>query len=297
MSLHHDLDQFRRSLEARGLSKRTIGGYTENTAAYARWADAEGLPTETEDVTSEHIEKHLATMREAGLKPSTVETRYRGLRQFFAWAEGRGKVDDSPMLRMQSPKVPDSQQKMVSDSELEALRAAIPETSREFDDLRDRAIIEMLDATGMRREELASVKVADLRESEMAVEVRHGKGDKARTVRYNEPAAKALGKYLRARKKHKHSALPELWIGWGGALSASGIRTMLRRTSDAAGVKVTAHEFRRRYVNRYLGNGGSPYNLQRMMGWSDATVAKMINRYGAEQATARAMSEYDRIGM
>jgi site-specific recombinase XerD len=280
------------------LSPRTREGYLDTLRLFTEWMESKKLPERLDDVETEHVERYLDGMVERGLKPSTVATRYRGLRQFWKWAAERDLTPKSPMNSIRKPKVPEHHPDVLEEEQIEALRAVTPNGRRSsFEDRRDRAIIELLLATGLRRSEIAAVKISDVNLDTRIITIPHGKGGKPRMVRFNDAAAEALDRYLFKRERHKYAKYPALWLGWGGSLAASGIRTVLRRRCLAAGVKAYAHLFRHTFAHRWLAAGGTLLGLQKQMGWSDATAVKMANRYGASKAQERALDEYDRLAM
>ena len=125
----------------------------------------------------------------------------------------------------------------------------------------------------------------------------HGKGEKDRRVRYPERTARALSRYLRARAKHKHADLPDLWLATKGRrpLKANGIKIMLRRRGERAHLgRVHAHRWRHNFAHEWKRNGGDTGDLMIIMGWSSET---MVRHYGESAAAERALETQQRMGV
>lgn len=94
------------SLEAENKSPRTIESYTDATSQFAAFLRERGMPTDVGAIAREHVDAFVVHLRDTR-SASTAETRFRGLRRFFAWLEDEGEVERSPMYRMRPPKLPD----------------------------------------------------------------------------------------------------------------------------------------------------------------------------------------------
>ncbi len=110
-------------------------------------------------INRQHVERYLADIT-ATRSPSTAHTRYKALRLFFAWASEEGEVDQNPMANVRSPIVPEKPVRVLSDDELRALLGSC--ATKSFEDRRDTAIIRMLLDTGMHRDELVGLRLADV---------------------------------------------------------------------------------------------------------------------------------------
>ena len=99
-------DSFLRHLRADNLSERTQQTYMEAIRQFAAFLTAQGMPSDIEAITREHIETFIGDLL-AKWKPATANNRYRGLQTFFKWAADEGEIRESPMVRMKPPKVPE----------------------------------------------------------------------------------------------------------------------------------------------------------------------------------------------
>jgi integrase len=166
----------------------------------------------------------------------------------------------------------------------------------EFVQVRDTAIIRLLYNTGARLSEVAGLTLDDLDLDHDTV-VYHGKGAKDRRVRIGPRTARALSRYLRIRRTHHGQDQPRLWLAarGGAPLSANGIKIMLRRRGQQAGVDhVHAHRWRHNFAHQWKLAGGDTGDLMLILGWSSDEMAR---HYGASAAAERAQHSQQRIGI
>jgi site-specific recombinase XerD len=287
---------FHRSLEAANHSDKTIRIYDYSVAAFGDFLAAKGMPTDLTNVTREHVEEFIIDLQKRAA-PGTVETRYRGLRQFFKWALEEGEIKRSPMERIKRPAVPEPETPFLNEDQIKKLFAACK--GEGFEERRDYAIIRLLLETGMRRSELANLRYAEDEDSDLDLDHRlayvMGKGRRPRAVSFGPKAAQALDRYLRVRSRHKYAHSPYLWIGKRGPLGDGAIDLMLRRRANEAGLKVHAHMFRHGFAHAFLAAGGQEGDLMMLGGWKSSDM--IHNRYGKIAAAERAQQAYKRLDL
>lgn len=289
-----DLDalvrSFRRSLLATNRSPRTVQSYIEGMTQFGDFLARKGMPLFVAGITREHVEEFIADLlsRHAA---ATARNRYGSLRAFFKWAQEEGEISSNPMVHVKPPKVGEQRTEVLTDDQLKRLLKACEGTG--FAERRDTAILRLLFDTGMRRAELAGIKLADLDLDQSVVFVT-GKGRRPRVVPFGRKTAQALDRYLRARASHRGAHAEALWLGNGGqtgspVLTGDGVYQIVQRRGRQAGVALKPHALRHLFADRWLRAGGTENALMRLAGWRSRT---MIDRYGAAVADSRARDAY-----
>jgi site-specific recombinase XerD len=280
---------FERSLLAANHSPATVRIYMTSVQQLGRFLEASGMPMALASLTREHVEEYMADVTRRS-RPSSAETRYRGLKAFFKWAVEDGELRESPMARMKRPTVPEEPPPMLSDEQLKKLLKACE--GREFEDRRDTAILRLFIDTGMRRSELAYLKGGDV-DLDHNIALVMGKGRRPRACPFGRKTAQAIDRYLRERTRHRHADADALWLGRQGPLADGAVDLMIRRRAEQAGVdNVHAHLFRHGYAHAWLAQGGQEQDLMMLAGWRSRS---MLGRYGASAAAERAREAYRRL--
>lgn len=283
---------FRRELRAAGKAERTIVLYGQSIRFFADWLMEQGRRPDTDALSKHTIIGWLESLRDSR-SPQTVLTRFKGLRRFVRWAAAEGEIETDPMAGLEQPNAPAKPVPIVSDEEVARLLKACSGTS--FVDRRDQAILRVLFDCGVRISECARLRVEDVDLDDHEVLHVLGKGSRPRAVPFGAKTARALDKYLRARRAHRHATLPALWLGQRGGFTPDGVEEMLKRRAAQAGVTgLHAHRFRHGWAHAWLAAGGQERDLMRLAGW---TSEAMLDRYGSSAAQERARAAHKRLGL
>ncbi len=280
---------FERGLLALNRSPAMIRIYTISVQQFGRFLASRGMPVVVANITREHVEEFITdVLRRA--KPATAETRFRGLQAFFKWAVEDGEITASPMARMKQPTVPEESPQMLSDEQLKRLLKACE--GKDFFARRDTAIFRLFIDTGMRRSELAYLKLSDIDlDNNVALVV--GKFRRPRACPFGRKTAQAIDRYLRERARHRHADSESLWLGPQGPLGDSAVDLLVRRRAKQAGLEgVHAHLMRHGFAHSWLASGGQEQDLMMLAGWRSRD---MLGRYGASAAAERARAAYRRL--
>lgn len=263
-------------LRARNLSVRTIKATEEYLRPF--------LATHDPLVASKRdVETYLGNMSER-CKPSTVWTAWRHLRGFYGWLEAEGDITTNPMASIRKPVVPPTEVQVLTPDQVRRLLATC--TGRLRDDRRDLALLTLMLDTGLRLSEVARLTPDDISDDN-TVRV-FGKGRKWRTVALGTTSATAVRRWMRLLPTGSKT----LWTGTKGALSPTGIRGVIRRRGQQAGLKVHPHQLRHTFVDTWLRNGGAEVDLARLCGW---TTTRMAERYAQHRADERAIAAHKSV--
>jgi len=276
-----------------------VFAYLDAATSLGTYLTKTGFAGDFAAVDTETLNRYFATYHETHHQGGTV-TKQGNLRVFCRWlAEESDSADpyiDPALNRYTRPVEPPP----LLDADLISGLLRVT-AGRDARSLRDNAIIRLL-LTGMRREEITTLRVEciDLR-TRVAVTVGL-KGNPGRMVGFGRKTAHALSRWLRVRRDHPWAGSEDtgpLWLGkrHQSALTGNGIYQMLHRRAVEAGYpaeSVRPHLFRHTRAHEHLADGGSEGDLMRQMGWTDRS---MVDRYGASAAQARSIADAHARGL
>jgi site-specific recombinase XerD len=279
------LEHWRIHLEAANRSAGTIKSYELAVRQLSDFIDND-IPVD--QVSRRNVEEYIGHVLDTRAS-ATAAQRYRSLQQWFRWlADTAEVIDQSPMAKMQPPKIQEAPVPVLTNDEIKALLATTKGTG--FAERRDRAIILTLLDTGIRLGELVGLRLEHV-DLKLGVILVHGKGDRWRTAPIGRQTTLALSRYLMKRPSHPEAGHTDLvWLGGRGPLRATGVHQMLNRRATEAGIgRIHAHQFRHTFAHQWKAAGGHDDALQQIGGWRSR---QMLTRYGASAAAERAQAEH-----
>jgi len=269
------VDQWLVRLETRAYSPRTVTARTWALRAFLTWAEPRGLlrPAQIDKLALEGFQRSLWAYRKENGQPFAVATQ-RGhlgaVQAFFAWLCRENLLPANPAADLDLPrKPPRSLPRALSLAEVEQI-LAVPDVSDPLG-VRDRAILETLYGTGLRRLELVNLDVGDLDRARGLVLVRRGKGGKDRLAPMGAQALAWVQRYLETCRPLLEVSASETALflsGYGGRLNPNYLGNWVRKTIDAAQLDKTGscHLFRHACATHLLENGADLRMIQELLG-------------------------------
>ena len=235
----------------------------------------------------------LGSLRDAGLKARSVARAVHALRGFYRFAVREGRLEIDPMENLRAPKAVTGLPRYLTPAQVDALLAA-PDVRVPIG-LRDRALLEVLYATGLRVSELIVLKASDM-DMEVGLVTAFGKGRKERLVPVGEQARRWVRRYASEARPDLARRRPaaELFLSHrGGRLTRMGVWGIVRRHAVAAGIThtLTPHVLRHSFATHLLERGADLRALQAMLGHADISTTQIYTHVTRE----RLRQIYDRF--
>ncbi|MBW1615988.1 MAG: site-specific tyrosine recombinase XerD [Deltaproteobacteria bacterium] len=260
----------------KGLSENSIAGYAHDIKEYLGFLNKKKINKVGEKDTS-FILEYLIALQKAKLSPKTRERRVCAIKGFYKFFVQEKKLKSDPSKFIELPKKGLKLPDILSVSEIERLiKAPNIKTAK---GLRDRAMLELLYAAGIRVSELIHIKVTNINMHACFIKV-FGKGSKERVIPISLCAKKNIEKYLEtARQKIlKNKTSPYIFItGAGKPMTRQGFWKNLKKYTAMSGItkKITPHTFRHSFATHLVEGGADLRSVQIMLGHSDISTTQI----------------------
>jgi len=230
----------------------------------------------------------LAELYEKKRKKSTIGRKLAALRSFYAFCVRKKWTTENPAKVLATPKQEKKVPSFLSEDETIAL-LDLPLSGKPLD-LRDKAILELFYATGIRVSELVGIESGDLHFGERLVRVR-GKGKKERIVPFGRKAREALEEYSRARRGliDKEGVQPAFFLNYrGGRLTTRSVQRMVRKYIHRTAVarKISPHSLRHSFASHLLGRGADLRVIQELLGHASLATTQKYTHVDLKQLLA-----------
>ena len=267
----------------RGLSANTLVAYARDLRVLAAFADERGVGLL--DLAPADLADFAGGLRERGLKARSQARHVFAVRGFFGFALREGLIGRDPTENVRAPRAFRALPRYLSSAQVEVLLNA-PDTATTLG-LRDRAILEVLYATGLRASELTGLALDGL-DLELGVVRVFGKGGKERLVPLGREARRWVTRYLaeaRGRFAGERSLSLLFLSQRGGRLSAMGLWGLVRRHAVKAGIEriLTPHVLRHSFATHLLERGADLRALQAMLGHADISTTEIYTHVSRER--------------
>jgi integrase/recombinase XerC len=276
-TLDQQLDRYIVHLKVeKGASPYTVRNYSQEIEQFFDFLEDEGVDS-WDGVDRQVLRRYLLWLRKEGYVEASMARKLSELRSFCRYLLQEGLLPSNPFDMVSSPKVPKRLPRYLKAEEVEALLHA-PDVSTPLGQ-RDRAILELLYAAGVRLSELVSLNLANL-SLDTGQMVVWGKGGKERVVLLGVPAVRALQDYIRdgRAKLLRKKTTDALFLNrFGGRLSRRSIGLILDKYSKLAGLwrKVTPHLLRHTFATHMLEGGAGLRVVQELLGHAQPTTTEI----------------------
>ena len=267
----------------RGLSELTLAAYRADLAGFARWLAARDA--DLLGIGRDRVLEYLASRTQAGARPRSTARLLSALRRFYRYQVREGRLPEDPTALVESPKLGRPLPAALSEGEVEALLAA-PDLQQPIG-LRDRAMLEVLYAAGLRVSELVGLKIDQLNARQGVVRT-FGKGSKERLVPVGEEALTWLERYLQqARPALLGSRLSEhlfvTQLGEGMTRQAFWYRVKLYARRTGIGKALSPHTLRHSFATHLLNHGADLRVVQLLLGHSDLSTTQIYTHVARQR--------------
>jgi len=271
-----------------GLARNTLESYRRDVAQFAAWLD-ETQGKALLQAGAADLLRHLAWQVESKhAKPRSTSRLVSSLKRFFQFAVREGLRADDPASGLESPKLPRSLPKSLSEEQVEALLAA-PDVNT-TQGLRDRAMLETLYASGLRVSELVGLKIVQV-SLDMGVLRILGKGSKERLTPLGQEAAEWIERYqrearpqiLRARKSDAMFVTAR-----GGPMTRQSFWSLIKRHAASAGIRqsISPHTLRHAFATHLINHGADLRVVQLLLGHADISTTQIYTHVARERLKA-----------
>ena len=265
----------------RGLSENTLSAYRCDLTKFSSWLKQQHI--ELVKVEQTNILAYLALAESKSVR--TVARRLSSLRRLYEYLLREDRIKQNPVSNVEAPRLGRALPKFLTESEVEALLEA-PDTEQ-MSGVRDKCMLELLYATGLRVSELVNLTVQQVNLRQGVVRVT-GKGNKERLVPMGEEASQWLERYLNSARSEilNHTLSDALFpSNRGKAMTRQTLWHMIKRYASIAGIKKTLspHILRHAFATHLINHGADLRVVQMLLGHSDISTTQIYTHVARER--------------
>ena len=262
----------------KGLSKNTVSSYKNDISSFISWLNKKQI--NYQQVSGKKINEFISNLFDSGLKSSSINRKISSIKHFYLFLSKKKIIKYSPADEIETPQQEKYLPISMSEDEVERLLSS-PNSNRIIE-RRDKAMIEILYATGMRISELVNLKLTDVDFNRSVLKV-FGKGSKERLVPYGEKAAEALDIYLRDRKR---SDSKNVFLSNRGSQITRGafwqrIKIYIKRENLKS--SISPHTLRHAFATHLLNRGADLRSVQILLGHSDLSTTQIYTHIAKQR--------------
>ena len=262
----------------KGLSNNTAKAYEADISSFFQWLDNEDL--KYKNLQEDHINQYISFLFQRKMRSSSVNRKISSIKSFYIFLVKRNFVKNSPLNDLVTPKQEKYLPESMSEAEVDKLLNS-PNVSNKIEN-RDKAMIEMLYATGMRISELVNLKVTDVDMKRCVVKV-FGKGSKERLVPFGETALDSLRSYLNEREQ---SSSKEIFLSNRGKKMtrvAFWQRVKIYLIRENLKNSISPHTLRHAFATHLLNRGADLRSVQLLLGHSDLSTTQIYTHIAKQR--------------
>jgi integrase/recombinase XerD len=287
--MEDSIDAFIRFLAVeRGLSENYQLSTQRSLTEFAQWCGAKKKITHPRGVTLPMMSEYLGDRKRTGLSASSIKLVVVALKIFFRFLAGKGIIERNPAEALALPRIERYLPETLNELQVEQFLEKID--TKAVHGLRDRAMIELLYASGLRISELANARLENFNFDERMVRVT-GKGNKTRVVPVGRKACEALAAYLSAERPKlvKPRTSSEIFLSERGAkLTTARIWQIVKKHAKRAGLEknIYPHLLRHSFATHLLSNGADLRIIQEMLGHADISTTQVYTHVDQQRLKA-----------
>ncbi len=285
MERRHHIEPFLDFLALeRGLKPRSCAAYRSDLKRFLAYLEDRAAAAGTRRVDHMLLREYAAHLHREGMAPGSIRRAQSALRAYFGFLAAEGIVAENPSDRMDRPAVGRKLPEFLSRDEAARVMEAVDPDSPAY--WRDRAVLELLYATGMRVSELTGLRIVDL-DLEHASCLVFGKGGKARLVPVGSTAVDVVERYLRSVRPSVDRGLGKgtVFLNQRGTpLSRMSVWTIVTRAASRAGIKrrISPHTLRHSCATHLLEGGADLVAVQELLGHADVSTTQIYTHLDRE---------------
>lgn len=269
--------------ETKNASASTVSSYQRDLKKLESYLSEHGI-MDVENVTSTNLNSYVLYLEKQGLSTATVSRNVASMKAFFHYVYYKRRIENDPTETIKAPHIEKKMPGILSMEETVRLLEQPSGTSPK--ELRDRAMLELLYATGMRVSELISLKLSELNLMLSYVVCRDG--EKERVIPFGDNARLALERYLKSGRVMlmKEENSDYLFVNCSGTpMSRQGFWKLIKQYASKAGITadITPHTLRHSFAAHLVQNGADLKAVQEMLGHSDISTTQVYLNMSAER--------------
>lgn len=256
----------------KGLAKNSLEAYERDLAKLRAWTEKNGLDLMT--LTRQDLREWLIDLGRTKLSENSKRRLISAMRGFYKFLMIDGHIKNNPAEHLDSPQKGLYLPRFLNQTEVEQL-LAVPDVSNETG-LRDRAILELMYACGLRVSEAVSVKLGDI-DLDSGILTTTGKGSKTRRVPVGTSAVEWLKSYLALRRKKENIEIDNMFVTpLGKPINRQTIHFFIKEYAEKCGLQgVSAHTLRHSFATHLVQNSADIRSVQQMLGHADISTTQI----------------------